>query len=141
MRKPKKFSVSKRIVLYEVVVLVGIILFIWSDEIFDLPYLFFGAQATPINWKEALFEGVCIGLFGAVLIGYTHKIFKRMKYLEGMLPVCSACKKIRDEKGSWHPIESYIREKSSAEFTHGICPECAEKLYPGFNPYKKRKQG
>jgi hypothetical protein len=112
-----------------------------SDEIFDLPYLFFGAQATPINWKEALFEGVCIGLFGAVLIGYTHKIFKRMKYLEGILPVCSACKKIRDEKGSWHPIESYIRERSSAEFTHGICPECAEKLYPGFNPYKKRKQG
>ena len=137
----KRFAASKRIMVYEVVALGGIILFIWLDEILDLPHLFFGAEATPLNWKESLFEGVCIGIFGALLIGYTYKLFKRLKYLEGILPVCASCKKIRDDKGRWHPIESYIRERSAAVFSHGICPECAEKLYPDYNPYKKRKPG
>ena len=141
MAGPAKFTVSKRIVIYEILALSGIILFIWLDEIFDLPHLFLGAEASPLNWKESLFEGVSIGIFGTILIGTTHKLFKRLKYLEGILPVCASCKKIRDEKGSWHPIESYIHERSSAQFSHGICPECAEKLYPDYNPYKKRKPG
>jgi hypothetical protein len=47
-----------------------------------------------------------------------------------MLPICASCKKIRDDKGYWKQIESYIRDHSEAEFSHGICPECAEKFYP-----------
>jgi hypothetical protein len=139
MDGPMRFSVSKRIVFYETLILAGIILFIWLDEVFDLPHLLFGAQASPLNWKESLFESACIGIFGAVLIGVTYKLFRRVKYLEGILPVCASCKKIRDEAGNWQHIESYIRERSAAEFSHGICPECAEKLYPGFYPYKKPK--
>jgi len=54
----------------------------------------------------------------------------QVKTLRGMLPICSACKKIRDDKGYWNQIETYIRERSDAEFSHGICPECARKLYP-----------
>jgi len=45
---------------------------------------------------------------------------------------CASCKKIRDDKGYWNQIESYIQKHSKAEFTHGICPECAKKLYPEF---------
>jgi len=60
----------------------------------------------------------------------------RVKQLSGMLPICASCKKIRDDAGYWTQIESYIKEHSEAEFTHGICPECAEKLYPGMS--KKR---
>jgi hypothetical protein len=56
----------------------------------------------------------------------------RVKLLSGLLPICSSCKKIRDDKGYWNQIESYIREHSEAEFSHGICPDCAKKLYPGF---------
>jgi len=54
----------------------------------------------------------------------------RVKQLSGMLPICASCKKIRNDAGYWTQIESYIKEHSEAEFTHGICPECAEKLYP-----------
>ncbi len=50
--------------------------------------------------------------------------------LHGILPICSSCKKIRDDAGHWNQIEVYIRDRSDAEFTHGICPECKEKLYP-----------
>lgn len=50
--------------------------------------------------------------------------------LSGLLPICSSCKKIRDDQGYWQQIESYIRAHSQVEFTHSVCPECAERLYP-----------
>ena len=53
-----------------------------------------------------------------------------IKTLQGILPICSYCKKIRDDKGYWNQIEGYIRDHSEAEFSHGICPECADKFYP-----------
>ena len=53
-----------------------------------------------------------------------------IKVLRGLLPICSHCKKIRDEKGLWHPVEGYIRDHSNADFSHGICPECLNKHYP-----------
>jgi len=53
-----------------------------------------------------------------------------IKILRGMLPICSSCKKVRDDKGYWSQIESYIQHHTEAEFSHGICPECMKKLYP-----------
>ena len=53
-----------------------------------------------------------------------------IKRLSGLLPICSNCKKIRDDKGYWNQIEVYIQEHSEAQFTHSICRECAEELYP-----------
>jgi len=50
--------------------------------------------------------------------------------LRGIIPICASCKKVRDDKGYWKQIESYIRDHSEADFSHGICPECAKKLYP-----------
>ena len=54
----------------------------------------------------------------------------KVKKLSGLLPICAGCKKIRDDTGYWNRIEAYIREHSEADFSHGICPDCAEKLYP-----------
>lgn len=53
------------------------------------------------------------------------------KTLEGILPICSGCKKIRDDEGQWKPVETYIQSRTNAEFTHGICPDCMDRLYPG----------
>jgi len=58
---------------------------------------------------------------------------QEIKTLRGMLPICSHCKNIRDDKGYWNEIESYIHEHSDAKFSHGICPECAKKYYPDIN--------
>lgn len=49
--------------------------------------------------------------------------------LRGLLPICANCKKIRDDQGEWQAVESYIASRSSAQFTHGICPDCLEALY------------
>ena len=54
----------------------------------------------------------------------------QVRSLSGLLPICSCCKKIRDDRGYWNKIEAYIEEHSDAGFTHGICPECARNLYP-----------
>lgn len=58
------------------------------------------------------------------------KALKKIKTLSGLLPICASCKKIRDDKGYWNQIESYIEKHSDAQFSHAICPACAKKLYP-----------
>jgi len=55
-----------------------------------------------------------------------------IKMLRGMLPVCASCKKIRDDKGYWNQMETYIAQNSEADFSHGICPECIARLYPEY---------
>jgi hypothetical protein len=50
--------------------------------------------------------------------------------LDGLLPICAWCKKIRDDKGYWNQLEAYIRDRSRAQFTHGICPDCKERMVP-----------
>lgn len=54
----------------------------------------------------------------------------KVKTLSGLLPICSSCKKIRDDHGYWNQLESYIAQHSGARFTHGVCPECALKFFP-----------
>ena len=57
------------------------------------------------------------------------KALKEIKALSGLLPICASCKKIRDDKGYWNQIESYIQKHSGAQFSHGICPDCAQKIF------------
>ena len=64
------------------------------------------------------------------LIADLQKAAKQIKTLSGFIPICASCKKIRDDKGYWEQIETYIMERSDAEFSHGLCPECSKKLYP-----------
>ena len=65
---------------------------------------------------------------------------KEIKTLRGILPICSSCKKIRDDEGFWNHVENYIRERTDAEFSHGICPECADKIYGNEVWFKKIKK-
>ncbi len=64
----------------------------------------------------------------------------QIKTLKGLLPVCSNCKKIRDDKGYWNQIEAYIQQHSEATFSHSICSECSDKLYGKKNWYIKMKK-
>jgi hypothetical protein len=64
------------------------------------------------------------------LIRELQEAMAKVKMLSGMLPICSSCKRIRDDQGYWQRIEEYIRDHSEAEFTHSVCQECARKLYP-----------
>ena len=64
------------------------------------------------------------------LISRLEDSLARVQTLSGMLPICASCKNVRNDKGYWERIEKYISERTAAEFTHGLCPECQKKLYP-----------
>jgi hypothetical protein len=64
------------------------------------------------------------------LIEELQRAFQEVKTLRGFLPICANCKKIRNDEGYWQQIEGYIQEHSEAVFSHGICPACADLLYP-----------
>jgi hypothetical protein len=108
----------------------------------------FSITMLPWSLSFALFNGV-IGLYyGTIkvekmareeLIEDLQKALAEVKKLSGMLPICSSCKKIRDDEGYWQQIEEYIRDHSEADFTHGICEGCVEKLYPELYPKFKEK--
>lgn len=68
----------------------------------------------------------------------THAL-AHAKVLRGLLPICASCKKIRDDKGYWQQVEVYVQDHSEAGFTHGLCPECAHKLYPSLYPLAEDK--
>ena len=68
------------------------------------------------------------------LIVELQEALTRIKTLSGLLPICSSCKKIRDDKGYWSQIETYIRDHTEADFSHGLCPVCADELYPELRP-------
>jgi hypothetical protein len=59
-----------------------------------------------------------------------QKVLSKIKQLKGIIPICSSCKKIRDDKGFWHQVEVYFCDHTEAEFSHGICPHCTRRLYP-----------
>lgn len=71
-----------------------------------------------------------------LLINELQQALDEVKTLRGIIPICASCKKIRDDKGFWQQVEDYISFYSDAKFSHGICQDCAQKLYPDLE-YKK----
>jgi len=124
----QKHAMSRRIVSYEVVGFAAVIVLIWINELLDLPHNLFAAPATPVNLRECISETCAVALLGLFVVVLTVRLLRKIRVLEGFLPVCAACKKVRvDDR--WIEIESYITEHSEARFSHSVCPACAEELY------------
>jgi hypothetical protein len=64
------------------------------------------------------------------LIADLNTALAEVKTLQGIIPICSSCKKIRDDEGFWHQVEAYVGARSTAQFSHGICNECLQACYP-----------
>jgi hypothetical protein len=64
----------------------------------------------------------------------------QVRTLSGLLPMCASCKKIRDDKGYWSQLETYINQHTDADISHGLCPECMDKMYGGQGWYERLKQ-
>ena len=66
------------------------------------------------------------------LIRELKEALAKIQTLRGLVPICSSCKKIRDDKGYWHQVETYVSRHSEAQFSHGMCPDCMKELYPKY---------
>ena len=84
-----------------------------------------------LEWADTLVDVVILSGF-AVTIHQIVRQQRQIKVLEGMLPICSFCKRIRDQDGEWRRMESFITERSSARFSHTFCEQCGKIHYPGF---------
>ncbi|MCP3900881.1 MAG: PAS domain S-box protein [Desulfobacteraceae bacterium] len=101
----------------------------------SLPYYFTGLLKKIHGKKYLIGLGIDISILKQIekerekLIENLQEALGNIKTLKGLLPICAQCKKIRDDKGYWKQIDVYIQQYSEAEFSHGICPECSDKLY------------
>jgi len=100
----------------------------------DLTY-FIPVAADQISLIGAVYELRLIGLKvrERELQARVAEAVARVRVLSGMLPICASCKKVRDDKGYWNQIETYIRQHSDTQISHGLCPDCVRKLYPEFS--------
>ncbi|MDA3897368.1 MAG: hypothetical protein PF482_14635 [Desulfobacteraceae bacterium] len=137
--------------------LISIFLFyVCEIHVFPEPNIMLSETVNQVLFLSSIFAFFIGILF--VIIMFTYEIRKNetareelivqlknalneIKQLRGILPICAHCKKIRDDKGYWNQIESYIENHTEAEFSHGICPGCAEKFYPDLDLYDSRKAG
>ena len=85
---------------------------------------------TLIEYLEMIGGHVGLAVRNAMIHTKLKSALEEIRLLRGILPICCHCKKIRDDKGYWTQVETYIRDHSEAEFSHGICPDCVEKFYP-----------
>ena len=126
-----KIRSQQSILIWQVLILLLFLCLTTANEILDLPHLLLGDQAT--TWGQRSGEiTVEVIIFVAVILLEIYlfkKLLRRIKILEGFLPICANCKKIRNET-QWEQMEQYISNHSLAQFTHSICPECRDKLYP-----------
>lgn len=130
-----KDIVARKLIAYQAIAF-GILLFlIIGDEVFDFPHTVFGTLATPINWQECWIEGSYILILAVFSILLTRTLIAKVKYLEGFIPICSFCRKVR-VGAEWQSFEKYLSDHSEAELSHGLCPDCAEKHY---GEYLKKK--
>lgn len=90
-------------------------------------------QGASLLIYTTVFIALCFGLFvlNSQRVEYDlSRANDEVKVLKGIIPICAACKKIRDDKGYWTQVEAYISTHSEAEFSHGLCPDCVKKIYP-----------
>jgi hypothetical protein len=114
-----------------------------SEPLDIVPEVLNAYSVSMLPWSLAfMILSALIGFFWGKIIEADRdksKIIKelqeastRVKVLSGLLPICAACKNIRDDQGYWNQIEEYLQKHSEAKFSHGICPDCAAKLYPEY---------
>jgi K+-sensing histidine kinase KdpD len=94
---------------------------------------------TPFRFYDAIVNTAILIVVFVVFSYLVNKVGvqkreleKEIRTLEGILPICSFCKKIRNQENTWEPFEGYISRHTEAEFSHGMCPDCARKHYPDF---------
>jgi len=128
-----------------------------NDGVWNETGASFAFELQPHFYQTYWFFAFVLMALGAVAFGVYQirlmQLLKRKKQLEtriqeamanikvlgGLIPICSNCKKIRNDKGYWDLLEGYIQQHSEAKFSHGICPDCAKLLYPGVFPLKKQQ--
>jgi len=101
-------------------------------SVFSTPLMENGKVVASVTAFRDISERKRIEKEREILIADLQNALAEIKTLHGIVPICSSCKKIRDDEGAWHQMEEYISAHTDAQFSHGICKDCARKLYPEY---------
>ena len=112
-----------------------------GNEIVDIPHYIFNDAPTSYSQRigEIIIELSIFITVISVQVAILKKLYKRVRLLEGFIPICANCKKIRKSEDQWEQMERYITQHSLAQFSHSICPDCARQLYPGLHQKKRQR--
>ena len=127
-RMPPRIPPSVQLLLAVAFVFLVLNLDALIDSVHHPDILYFDVEHFITGGVIAIITGTLLGLL-ELYIRKLERALESVKTLEGMLPICSSCKKIRTPDNQWHVIEKYIKERTDATFTHSVCPDCVEKLY------------
>ena len=105
-----------------------------GNEILDVPHYVFNNSPTSYSQRfgEIIIELFIFFTVMTIQILLFKKLYKRIRILEGFIPICANCKKIRNTEDQWEQMEKYLAQHSLAHFSHSICPDCTRQLYPEF---------
>jgi hypothetical protein len=127
------------IVISQIFITMLFLLLTIGNEILDIPHYVF--NDTPTSYSQRIGEIIIeLSIFLVVMTTQSmllRKLFKHIKLLEGFIPICAKCKKIRNKEDKWVQMEDYISKHSLAKFSHGLCDDCARQLYPEY--YNKKR--
>jgi hypothetical protein len=104
------------------------------DAVINPGVRYFCREHLIVGGFTAIVTTILFGML-SIYVASLKRAMREIKTLEGLLPICSACHKIRSTDNEWHVLEKYITDRSEATFTHSLCPDCAKQLYPEM--YKK----
>jgi hypothetical protein len=119
----------------QVAIIFSLLCLTLGNEILDIPHYVFNDAPTLYSQRfgEVIIELFIFFIVTIIQILLYKKLYYRIRVLEGFIPICANCKKIRNTEGQWEEMEKYISQYSLARFSHGICPDCARQLYPDIN--------
>jgi hypothetical protein len=127
-----------QIVIYLTILLVLGNLNALVDVVLHPEISYFDEEHVIVGLMTIFIGGALIGLL-VLHIRFLSRALNKIQTLENLLPICSSCKRIRKPDAdpmsmdSWQPVETFFGDKIDSEFTHGICPECATRIYPEFH--------
>ena len=134
---PENRAMPKPVLELLIILAFSIAIFIFAAH-YDILEIVVEFSQLHENWEideiitVSIFLVFSLAVFSVRRWQELRRALSEIKQLRGIIPICSACKKIRDDKGFWQQVESYVSEHTEAQFSHSICPECMKKLYPEF---------
>jgi hypothetical protein len=135
----KKNSQLTRIVLYQNFGFLGILVICYLDDLLKLPALIFSDHPFAFLYRRSTLEILLVLAVWFIVSASTHRILRRIQYLERFMRVCAWCRRI-NFKGEWMPLEEFMRQGFDTPTTHGICKECLQTQQAAIEKAKQKRK-
>ena len=115
------------IAFWQFMTFIMLICLIWVNEIADLTSKIYNTQSTGVDWLGSSLLSAFVIVVGFITVAHTY--VQQQRILRGVITICSSCKKIRVDEEFWEQVESFVTDRTLAQFSHGLCPDCYARTY------------